>query len=250
MKAILTGTTGFIGTGVLQILIADPAVTSIIVLSRRDLPMSHQHPKVRTIIHKDFTSYPPSVLEELVSAETVIWSMGIKLTQMGSLEEARTVEVTSPLALARVVAEKIAPALPEGKKTRFVYVSGVLGERDQEKGLWFATDARRMKGEVENELEKLDVEIDAKEGSGKGRFESYVVRPAMVTADTKDEGLAMSLLIGSKLVYTSAIRRDELAGVMVELGTRGSEERGGKRTWDNCDMVTLGREIIERKTAT
>ena len=160
MKVLLTGNTGYIGSGVLQTLVADPNITSIFALSRRALPATHQHPKVCTIIHKDFTSYPASLLSKLSGTEAIIWSLGVKLTSENTMEEARAIEVTSTLTFARLCAEVLAPALPDGKKLRFVYVSGALGERDQEKRLWFATEARKMKGKVENELQALNVVME------------------------------------------------------------------------------------------
>ena len=254
MKVLLLGATGFIGTGTLHTLIADPSITAITVLTRRQLPASHQHPKVRAIIHTDYSSYPQSLLDrpELQDIEAVIWTLGLKITSAAgmSLEETRAVEVTGPLTLARICAERLAPALPAGKKLRFVYVSGALGERDQEKSLWFGTEARRMKGEVENGLLALEAEVDRKAGPGaQARFEAYAVRPGMVMGDGKEEGWATSAMIATRLTYTSAIRRDELARVMLELASKGSEQRGGRKTWENCDMVTLGRDMVKQNAA-
>jgi len=70
MKIILTGSTGFIGKAVLEQCLNNPAITSIIALSRRELPAN---PKLTSVIMKDFKMYPEEVLEQLKSAEACIW---------------------------------------------------------------------------------------------------------------------------------------------------------------------------------
>ena len=120
-----------------------------------------------------------------------------------------------------------------------MYVSGRLGERDQNKKLWFLQDGRRLKGEVENAVMKLNDEYEAG-----GKFEGYVVRPAWVTKAKVDENLGMSMLMGSMVTYSSAIRADELAAMMIELATKGSPER---KIWENSDMVSRGQELIRKR---
>lgn len=66
MKVILTGSTGFIGSEILAQAIDRSFITSIICITRRALPESiSSNPKVKVIILKDFTSYPPEVLSQL-----------------------------------------------------------------------------------------------------------------------------------------------------------------------------------------
>jgi uncharacterized protein YbjT (DUF2867 family) len=73
MKVILLGSTGFIGKAVLDHCLKTPAITSIIALSRRDLPEEAADPKLAVVIIKDFKLYPDSVLEELKGADACIW---------------------------------------------------------------------------------------------------------------------------------------------------------------------------------
>ncbi|KAI7361133.1 hypothetical protein KC336_g21875, partial [Hortaea werneckii] len=81
MKLILTGATGFIGAAVLDHALTHPLITQVVALSRRPLPIHHHHSKLHTIIHRDFTTYPPSLLhnEYLRDAEAVIWALGTPL---------------------------------------------------------------------------------------------------------------------------------------------------------------------------
>jgi nucleoside-diphosphate-sugar epimerase len=74
MKVVLTGSTGFIGSKVLTQSLANPAVTSLVALSRRKLtdPVCSD-PKLKTVIVEDFTAYLDEVLEECAGAEACIW---------------------------------------------------------------------------------------------------------------------------------------------------------------------------------
>lgn len=75
MKVILTGSTGFIGKEVLHQSLQNPHISSVVVISRRDLPeyTSANNPKLKVIVHEDFLSYPDHVLKELEGAEACIW---------------------------------------------------------------------------------------------------------------------------------------------------------------------------------
>jgi dTDP-4-dehydrorhamnose reductase len=55
MKLLITGSTGMVGSELLRQAIIDNDVTSIIALSRK--PLDIQHPKLKTIIHKNFLDY-------------------------------------------------------------------------------------------------------------------------------------------------------------------------------------------------
>lgn len=73
MKVILLGSTGFIGREVFHQCLKDPAITSLIALSRRDLPEAAVNPKLTVVIIDDFKNYPGSVLEQLKDADACIW---------------------------------------------------------------------------------------------------------------------------------------------------------------------------------
>ena len=74
MKIILTGSTGGIGSEVLRQCLNNPKITSIIVLSRRDIPEDlSRNSKVKVIIMTDFSVYSSQVIEQLAGAEACIW---------------------------------------------------------------------------------------------------------------------------------------------------------------------------------
>lgn len=71
MKVIISGATGRIGGKALESALDNPAVTSVVVLSRRDIGI--QHEKLRVIIKKDYLEYSQEELEQLDGAEACIW---------------------------------------------------------------------------------------------------------------------------------------------------------------------------------
>jgi uncharacterized protein YbjT (DUF2867 family) len=82
MKLIITGATGFIGSEVLSLALASPGITSVIALLRRPLTDSKHasNPKLKVVINEDFTTYPPSVLEQLDGAQACIWFVHFLIT--------------------------------------------------------------------------------------------------------------------------------------------------------------------------
>ncbi len=57
IKVIITGTTGFVGEGVLMECIKDPRVKQILMINRRSYPI--KHPKVKELVLKDFLKIDP-----------------------------------------------------------------------------------------------------------------------------------------------------------------------------------------------
>jgi hypothetical protein len=74
MKIIITGCTGLVGSALLRQCVASEAVSHVFVLARRPLP-DHvaESPKVSVILHHDFSTYPPALLDQLAGAEGCLW---------------------------------------------------------------------------------------------------------------------------------------------------------------------------------
>lgn len=147
MKIILTGATGLIGSAVLQRLISLPTITSIIVLSRRELPT--KHPQTQTIIIHDFLhGYSPDVLASIQGAEACIWVLG-------SPTSGREVHHDMTMAATKAFSENCVEQVGKdgggsggggGQKAfRFVYTSGSLVVTDQNAQTWFMGDGRKMR---------------------------------------------------------------------------------------------------------
>lgn len=73
MKIILAGSTGGIGSEVLQQCLQHPSIDSVVALSRRSLPVSViRNPKLTVIIMEDFLSYSDSIMRQLDGAQACI----------------------------------------------------------------------------------------------------------------------------------------------------------------------------------
>lgn len=74
MRIIITGATGFVGGEVVRQAIANERITHAFVLTRKPLPDDiSKSAKVTVIENKDFSTWPPDVLAQLVGAEGCVW---------------------------------------------------------------------------------------------------------------------------------------------------------------------------------
>ncbi|KAL4768960.1 hypothetical protein BDW60DRAFT_225393 [Aspergillus nidulans var. acristatus] len=213
---ILTGTTGFVGTEVLHQALQHPSITSVVVLSRKQLPDSiTTDPKVTVKIVDDFLSYPDSLLQDIIGAEACIWTLG--LPYHSDLAFYRRVNVDYTLAAVTAFTESLTPGLE--KPLRFIYCSGAAAVRDQEKPLWLMPQTRKIRGQVENELL-----VHA--GKNVGKVEVYILRPAMILS----KGWSLGWLLFG---MTPSIAVDTLSRVMLDLAVNGG--RAG-RIVENSEM--------------
>ena len=152
IKAIITGTTGMVGEGVLHECLNHPDVESVLVINRR--PCNVNHPKLKEIINDDF--YDLSKIEDqLKDFNACFFCLGT--TSVRKSEEFYT-KITNDLT--KVFADTLAKLNPE---MTFCYVSG-SGTDSTEKGkiMW-----ARVKGRTENYLINLF-------------SKAYMFRPALI----------------------------------------------------------------------
>ncbi|KAK5118810.1 hypothetical protein LTR62_000019 [Meristemomyces frigidus] len=227
MKIILTGCTGFIGGATLARCLAHPSITSIVVLTRR--PLQTTHSKLTTIILSSFlpAGYTPEVITQLKGAEACIWSMGTPTS-------GREVHYDFTFAAARTFLENLRPsALKTGKKPfRFIYVSGFVVERDQQRNLWFMSEARKMRGTVEMGLVAMEKESE-------GAFQAVAVRPGYL--HRAKMGLPGGLMV-SVLPTAWHVAVEEFAAATVEMGISGD----GGHSVENAELKTKGRVALEQ----
>lgn len=165
MHIILTGASGLVGSSVLSHLLSLPAstVSQITILARKPVAMAEGHARVRTIIHKDFTSYPPDLVADLKGAHGLVWALGVSQNEVGKEDY---VKITKDYPLAAAVALK---DMNGDKGINFVYVSG---EGATLKPGMFTPIFGRVKGETEKELFAI--------GQDHPNFRAYLARPGGV----------------------------------------------------------------------
>ena len=226
MKIILTGPTGFIGAEVLRFALLHPAITAVVAISRRQLPT--KHPKLTVVIQSDFLNYSNSTFQACAGAEACIWSLGVARSL--SAEQNRKINLNYTLAAAKAFTEILAPSLEDGKKFRFVYLSGMMTERDPKRNLWFMKESRLIRvsdneawtpslgalanvkliseqGEVETALIRLEEEYEKS-------LLTYVARPGGVQPTN-------SLFPAMLQPLARAITVDDLAIKMLDTAING-----------------------------
>lgn len=140
IKAIITGSTGMVGEGVLHVALADPRVEKVLVINRH--PCGVQHEKLTEILHKDFHDF--STIESQLSGYNACYfclgvsSVGMKEDQYRHLTYDLTLHVAHTLV-------KLNPDMT------FCYISGAGTDSSEEGNSMWA----RIKGKTENDLVKL-----------------------------------------------------------------------------------------------
>ncbi|KAI9444233.1 hypothetical protein H4582DRAFT_1920268 [Lactarius indigo] len=175
MKVLLTGATGVAGLGILRVLLSDNRVSHVTYLGRRPLPpwivlpggasaadKSPTHPKLSTIEHKDFLTYPPALKEKLAEHDACIWALG---TSSICMSEEKYTEITVGYLDALLDALKESSAGTAENPFRVVFISGMFVDLKETIRVLFI----RVKGRAENNLIKAATE------SG-GRLEATIMR--------------------------------------------------------------------------
>ncbi|MEL6594086.1 MAG: epimerase, partial [Bacteroidota bacterium] len=131
-----------------------PKVESVLIINRRSYEL--KHPKLKEIIHSDFSDFS-AIEEELKGYDAAYLCMGVSSVGM---DEEKYTRITYDLTMA--LATPLAKLNPE---MTLIYVSGA-GTDSSEKGrsMW-----ARVKGKTENDLLKLPVK------------DAYAFRPGGIT---------------------------------------------------------------------
>jgi len=122
MKVIVTGTTGYVGEGILLSCLEDARIGKVLSVSRRSCGLSH--PKLEEWLVPDFMAIPEDE-PRLQGYDAVFFCLGI--SSVGCPEEQyRVTSYDIPLHFAHTVGPK--------EKMTFVYVSGAgTGEKNPQK---------------------------------------------------------------------------------------------------------------------
>ncbi|MFZ1290913.1 MAG: NAD-dependent epimerase/dehydratase family protein [Melioribacteraceae bacterium] len=153
IKAIITGSTGMVGEGVLHICLNNPNVENVLVINRK--PCGISHPKLKEIIHKDFMDLT-EIENQLVGYNACYFCAGI--SSIGkSEEEFRKITYDLTLNFAKTLVKS-------NSQMVFTYVSGTGTDSSEIGKIMWA----RVKGKTENDLLKLQFK------------DSYMFRPGYI----------------------------------------------------------------------
>lgn len=153
IKAIITGSTGMLGKGVLLECLESPHVESVLVINRHTVGLKHE--KLEEIIHTDFHDLS-SIKELLAGYNTCFFCLGVSAT---GLSEKEYSHITYDLTLN--FAQTLLSLNPE---IIFCYISGAgTDSREKSRMMW-----ARVKGKTENALLALPFKA------------AYMLRPAYI----------------------------------------------------------------------
>ena len=152
-RVIITGATGMVGKGVLLECLDHKEIDEVLIIGRNGTDI--KHPKIKILIHKDFTDFS-AVRHNLDSFDACFFCMGVSAAGL-SEEGYRKITYDYTMALARELFS-LNPCIT------FNYVSGA-GTDSSEKGrmMW-----ARVKGKTENDILKI------------GFKKAHMFRPGMI----------------------------------------------------------------------
>jgi uncharacterized protein YbjT (DUF2867 family) len=153
MKVIVTGATGMVGKGVLLECLEDERIEEVLSISRRRVEI--QHPKLKELLHQDFTNFD-SIREQLAGYDACFHCMGV--SAVGKTEEEYT-------QLTYTVTKSLVDVCYFNNSAFvFNYVSGTgTDTREKSRQMW-----ARVKGKTENYV--LD----------KGFAKAWMFRPGFI----------------------------------------------------------------------
>jgi nucleoside-diphosphate-sugar epimerase len=182
VKLIIGGSTGLVGTELVREGLANPSITTIVGLSRRETPVPEGAPhgeKLRSVVVDDFCNYSDEAKAALEDADACIWTIAITPSKAKEISWDETVRICRDYALAGLDAVAAAPR-KQSAPLRFVYISGhfTLRKGDEiPEGLkmYGLGDMAVMRGELEASI------LDFAQASG-GRVESLIAKPGFMAA--------------------------------------------------------------------
>lgn len=213
MKIIVVGATGFLGREVLRQALADPAITQVTAITRRDPGVSD--PKLKCVVLSNFEDYTQFVFDDHVAC---IWCLGVSQIKVG---EASYKRITLDYAMAAAKAMYAAnPAL------RFCFVSSRSADPTEQRSSLQA----KIKGRTERRLAQL--------GGPLFIFRPGYIRPTAHSGPRKDLGRLLAPIgaLISLLGEDYSVDCDQFARCLLAIAKDGADHvlflNREVRSWD------------------
>jgi hypothetical protein len=218
LRVIITGSTGMVGEGVMDVCLRHPDIKEVLVINRRTGGVVH--PKLKEILHQDFYDLAP-IADQLNGYDACFFCLGV--TSVGK-KEPEYFKLTHTLTLH--VAEVLALKNPN---MCFCYVSGAgTDSSEQGKRMW-----ARVKGKTENDLMKLPFK------------NVYALRPGFIKpikglkhTHSFYKYIGWMFPIGRKFFAGGFCTLGELGRCMIHLAQDGYE----KPVIEGKDIIKLGQQ--------
>ncbi|KAG8163065.1 hypothetical protein KVR01_007543 [Diaporthe batatas] len=133
MKLLIGGATGFVGTELVRQALANPKITAIVALSRRETvlpPSTAGAEKLKSVVCSNFDEYPDSVKNELHDVDACIWTIAATPTSLKSLPWSEAVKITRDWTTVSLETLGKMPR-KQGQILRYIYMSGHFAPRER-----------------------------------------------------------------------------------------------------------------------
>ena len=207
MRVLLVGASGLVGRECLRLLIAEPAISRVVVLARRPLPPAALAPKVEAQV-VDFDHLKHAAV--FPKADAVLCALGTTMRQAGSQQRFREVDYGYPLAAARL-------ALAQGAR-HFLLVSA-LGADARSRVFY-----NRVKGELEAAVSAL------------GYRSVTIARPSLLLGDREEFRLGERILTPFAFLIPGRLRPVKATAVAAALVDAAVRDEAGVRVIESEEI--------------
>ncbi|KAH0499066.1 hypothetical protein TgHK011_006283 [Trichoderma gracile] len=236
MKLIVVGSSGFVGKEVVRQALANPAITSVVGLSRRQTPIpeslkgSSDADKLTSVVADDLLNYSDTVRQHLANADACIWLMAVTPNKSASMPWEEVRKVCLDYTIHGLEELSKAPRNDTSKPLRFVYVSGANAERDPAKKPWLLGEYSLMRGEVE--ARGLDFAKNSNNA-----IEACIVKPGFIR-DAENGSFLLNAFqnVVSSVISVPVVYLHDVAATLLAQALDGIE----KETLECADIARIG----------
>ena len=203
LRVIITGTTGYVGEGVLLECLKSDKVEKVLSVSRK--PTGRKHEKLEELIIPSFKDL--SINDERFKGYNACFYCAGKSVSGLTEEEYRDITIDTPLHFSK--------AIGENKEMTFIYVSGSGAGKDS----WFMW--ARVKAEAEEIFNKM---------KGNQFKDSYSMRPGIMkyTSEMKNVSTSMKVFSAFSWLANAASAgnpMEDIGRCMISLCLEGYEKQ-------------------------
>ena len=216
IKAIITGSTGMVGEGVMHQCLQNPDVAEVLIINRK--ASGYTHPKLKEIVHTDFFDLS-AIAPKLTGYNACYFCLGISSVGVSRADYYKTT-----YTLTMNVAQTLVKENPD---MTFCYISGA-GTDSKGKGAGWAA----VKGKTENAVIKL-----LKNGYA---FRPGFIKPIKGLTKTHVFYKFISWLfpVGRALYPAGFCTLRELAAAMIQVTKNNTD----KKVVEGRDIIALAKE--------
>ena len=203
LRVIITGTTGYVGEGVLLECLKSDKVEKVLSVSRK--PTGRKHEKLEELIIPSFKDL--SINDERFKGYNACFYCAGKSVSGLTEEEYRDITIDTPLHFSK--------AIGENKEMTFIYVSGSGAGKDS----WFMW--ARVKAEAEEIFNKM---------KGNQFKDSYSMRPGIMKYTSEMKNVSTSMKFYSALSWlanatNAGNQMEDIGRCMISLCLEGYEKQ-------------------------